>query len=113
MHPTERVIVSAVVLTALNEGLSVSVDDAEIGAWSLVRSRDYFDIMAELGHMEEDFIRLHDYTRGSLGWVHFVYGNEPYYVICDHGTSDALESVMSKVQPLIDAYEAAEEARHA
>jgi len=104
MHPIERKIVSAVVTAALEAGYTVSVEDDETG-YFVRRSADHAAIVGELGHMDEDVIRIHDETTGSKGFFHFVYGNEPHYVIADYADRPACSAIMAKVQPIIDAHE--------
>ncbi|MFZ9654891.1 MAG: hypothetical protein ACO29V_04570 [Limnohabitans sp.] len=107
MHPIERDIVAAVVTAALDAGLTVSVLAGDQDSWAIERCRDKAEIMGHLGQVDEDFIKIHDHTTGSLGWFVFIYGNEPYYVISDHSTRPACTAIMAKVQPLIAAHEAA------
>ena len=47
-------------------------------------SRYKRDIMRDLGECDEDRIIVYSPTKGRIGWVHLVYGNDGNDVIADY-----------------------------
>ncbi len=76
----ERIVRNAV-HELLDHGFTLSVDNGG-DDYEIDRSVDAEAVIAELMNTEED--RLLARTGDVIkGWVHFVYGNDGYDVICD------------------------------
>ena len=95
----ERIVRNAV-HELLDHGFTLSVDNGG-DDYEIDRSVDAEAVIAELGHTEED--RLLARTGDSIkGWVHFVYGNDGYDVICDMTVS--LEPYLPDTVALAESY---------
>lgn len=98
----EDQIIKLTIDALVNAGFELSVHDG--GEMTVNRSTNPDTIFAAMKTTDEDclFVYMRE-TRGSMGWVRFIYGNEGVEVINDYTVS--LESVMSIVFNLIDDYE--------
>jgi len=95
----ERIVRNAV-HELLDHGFTLSVDNGG-DDYEIDRSVDAEAVIAELGHTEED--RLLARTGDSIkGWVHFVYGNDGYDVICDMTVS--LEPYLPDTLAIAEGY---------
>jgi hypothetical protein len=92
----EQRIVKLTVKTLINAGYELSVfDGEEQSAWT---GTDVKMLHDALMNTDEDYL----YTRkdGKKSFVQFVYGNDGWDVICDHGVS--LTAVLAPVTALTD-----------
>ena len=95
----ERIVRNAV-HELLDHGFTLSVDNGG-DDYEIDRSVDAEAVIAELMNTDED--RLLARTGDSIkGWVHFVYGNGGYDVICDMTVS--LEPYLPDTVALAEAY---------
>jgi len=96
----EAVIVRNAVHELLDHGFTLSVDNGG-DDYEIDRSVDAEAVIAELGHTDED--RLMARTGDVIkGWVHFVYGNDGYDVICDMTVS--LEPYLPDTLAIAEGY---------
>lgn len=96
----EAAIVRNAVHELLDHGFTLSVDNGG-DDYEIDRSTDAEAIIAELGHTDED--RLLARTGDVIkGWVHFVYGNDGYDVICDMTVS--LEPYLPDTLAIAEGY---------
>lgn len=79
----ERQIARAVIQDAIKAGYTVDVYD---GAVTTVKaSSDLSVILGAMFTTGEDYLILS--RDGGKGWVRFIYGNEPWYVVADYTTN--------------------------
>ena len=96
----EAAIVRNAVHELLDHGFTLSVDNGG-DDYEIDRSIDAKAVIAELGHTDED--RLMARTNDVIkGWVHFVYGNDGYDVICDMTVS--LEPYLPDTLAIAEGY---------
>jgi hypothetical protein len=96
----EAVIVRNAVHELLDHGFTLSVDNGG-DDYEIDRSVDAEAVIAQLGHTDED--RLMARTGDTIkGWVHFVYGNDGYDVICDMTVS--LEPYLPDTLAIAEGY---------
>jgi hypothetical protein len=96
----EAAIVRNAVYELLDHGFTLSVDNGG-DDYEIDRSVDAEAVIAELGHTDED--RLMARTGDVIkGWVHFVYGNDGYDVICDMTVS--LEPYLPDTLAIAEGY---------
>lgn len=95
----ERIVRNAV-HELLDQGFTLSVDNGG-DDYEIDRSRDAEAVIAELMNTDEDRLlaRAGDTIKG---WVHFVYGNDGYDVICDMTVS--LEPYLPDTLALAETY---------
>ncbi|MDL2408609.1 hypothetical protein PY650_23770 [Rhizobium calliandrae] len=97
----ERKIVSAIVMHAIANHMTVSVYDGE--EWMLVRSKSYGDIFASLFITDEDRLLLRNADGDKVGWFCLVYGKDGYNVVSDYTANHACEAIFQNViRPLTD-----------
>lgn len=95
----ERIVRNAV-HELLDHGFTLSVDSGG-DDYEIDRSVDAEAVISELMNTDED--RLLARTGDNIkGWVHFVYGNDGYDVICDMTVS--LEPYLPETVALAEAY---------
>ena len=95
----ERIVRNAV-HELLDHGFTLSVDNGG-DDYEIDRSVDAEAVIAELMNTDED--RLLARTGDKIkGWVHFVYGNDGYDVICDMTVS--LEPYLPDTAALSESY---------
>ena len=96
----EAAIVRNAVHELLDHGFTLSVDTGGED-YEIDRSVDAEAVIAELMNTDED--RLLARTGDKIkGWVHFVYGNDGYDVICDMTVS--LEPYLPDTLALAESY---------
>lgn len=96
----EAAIVRNAVHELLDHGFTLSVDTGGED-YEIDRSVDPDAVIAELMNTDED--RLLARAGESIkGWVHFVYGNDGYDVICDMTVS--LEPYLPETVALAETY---------
>lgn len=96
----EAAIVRNAVHELLDHGFTLSVDNGG-DDYEIDRSIDPDAVIAELGHTDED--RLMARTGDVIkGWVHFIYGNDGYDVICDMTVS--LEPYLPDTLAIAEGY---------
>jgi hypothetical protein len=97
----EKRIASMLVREALRRGFMLSVYDCE--EWTVIKSRDYREVMSALFTTDDDRILLRDSEGKSHGHFWLVYGNCGYDVICDYSDTDTCNAIWDEVlQPLSD-----------
>ncbi len=95
----ERIVRNAV-HELLDHGFTLSVDNGG-DDYEIDRSVDAEAVIAELMNTDED--RLLARTGDKIkGWVHFIYGNDGYDVICDMTVS--LEPYLPDTVALAESY---------
>lgn len=95
----ERIVRNAV-HELLDQGFTLSVDNGG-DDYEIDRSRDAEAVIAELMNTDEDRL-LARANEEIKGWVHFVYGNGGYDVICDMTVS--LEPYLPDTLALAETY---------
>ncbi|MDL2398437.1 hypothetical protein [Rhizobium mayense] len=100
----ERKIVSAIVIHAIANRMTISVYDGE--KWTLARSRSCGDIFASLFTADEDRLLLRNADGDKVGWFCLAYGKDDYGVVSDYTASHACEAIWHDVvRPLADNLE--------
>jgi hypothetical protein len=106
MRYLEQVIARRCINDLINAGFVVSVFDGE--ETTVKHSSDRRAVFAAMGTTDEDYLLAHRpgdaHGSRTKGWVRFIYGNEPEYVINDYTTS--LEPVLVRTNALIAKLEA-------
>lgn len=97
----EKTVVRRVVRDLLAAGYSLTVDDGEDEP--VKKSTKFSEIMAALMQTDEDYLYTHKQGCPN-SFVRFVYGNDSWEVICDHGVS--LEKVLKGAQEVCERLEA-------
>jgi hypothetical protein len=97
----EQDIVRNAIHELLDHGFTLSVDNGG-DDYEINRSRDAVAIFNEMMNTDEDRLlaRENDIIKG---WVHFIYGNDGYDVICDMTVS--LEPYLPDTVALAETYE--------
>jgi hypothetical protein len=96
----EAAIVRNAVHELLDHGFTLSVDNGGYD-YEIDRSVDAEAVIAELMNTDEE--RLLARTGDKIkGWVHFIYGNDGYDVICDMTVS--LEPYLPDTLALAESY---------
>ena len=94
----ERQIVLALIDLSLAEGYELAVNDGEEQyAWT----RDRDEVIADIMNTDSDW--LYRRKGGQTAWVHLVYGNDGWDVICDYSTS--LEALLEPINALASGLE--------
>ena len=81
----EARIMRSAIRELLNHGFLLSVFDGE--EFTLRRCADARAIFEALRSTDEDFLHVYEPSADgmkNLGWIQFVYGNEPGVVVADH-----------------------------
>jgi len=104
MKEIEKQVIFTLVNECMNRGYRVSIWDG--GEWVLESSASKTRIMQNLGHSEEEVLRITEDGK-LVGKVLLVYGNEPYYVISDHTSNPAMDELLAPVEALIEQLEVA------
>lgn len=81
MDTDERFVVRGIVNRALDKGYLLTVFDGE--EFPLLHSDDADEVMAELGHCDEEWLYVENGDRKKIGTIFLVYGNDPDEVVCD------------------------------
>jgi sorbitol-specific phosphotransferase system component IIA len=81
MTGEERFVVAGIVNRALDKGYLLTVNDGE--DFPVMHSDDAEEVMAELGHCEEEWLYVENADRKKIGTIFLVYGNDPDEVVCD------------------------------
>lgn len=81
MNTDERFVVRGIVNRALDKGYLLSVFDGE--EFPVLHSDDSDEVMAELGHCDEEWLYVENADRKKIGAIYLVYGNDPDEVVCD------------------------------
>ena len=95
----ERIVRNAV-HELLDQGFTLSVDNGG-DDYEIDRATNAEEVIAELMNTDEDRL-LARAGEEIKGWVHFVYGNDGYDVICDLTVS--LEPYLPDTLALAEAY---------
>ena len=94
----EAAIVRNAVFELLDHGFLLCVDNGG-DDYEIDRGDSGDAVLAELMHTDEE--RLIAIRADQIfGWVHFVYGNDGYDVICDHTVS--LEPYLPETMALVE-----------
>jgi hypothetical protein len=90
----ERLMARAVIMSLLKPGYAISVYDGEEVV--LRNSTNTDQILRKMFSTCEDYLFVHPTpeTEGRIGWVRFIYGNDPAEVVNDYTTN--LESVLER-----------------
>ena len=97
----EQDIVRNAIHELLDHGFTLSVDNGG-DDYEINRSRDAVAIFNEMMNTDEDRLLARE-NDIIMGWVHFIYGNDGYDVICDMTVS--LEPYLPDTVALAEAYE--------
>ncbi len=81
MNTEERFVVKQIVGRALDKGYLLSVYDGE--EYPIMHSDDLEEVMAGLGHCDEDWLQVANEDRKRIGVIFLVYGNDPDEVVAD------------------------------
>lgn len=81
MNTDERFVVRGIVNRALDKGYLLTVFDGE--EYPVMHSDDSDEVMAELGHCDEEWLSVENGDRKKIGTIFLVYGNDPDEVVCD------------------------------
>lgn len=81
MDSEERFVVKQMVSRALDKGYTLSVFDGE--EFPVLHSDDLEEVMAELGHCDEEWLYVENADHKKIGTIWLVYGNDPDEVVCD------------------------------
>lgn len=81
MDSEERFVVRQIVNRALDKGFLLTVFDGE--EFPVLHSDDAEEVMAELGHCDEEWLYVENAARQKIGTIFLVYGNDPDEVVCD------------------------------
>ena len=81
MDTDERFVVRGIVNRALDKGYLLTVFDGE--EFPLLHSDDADEVLAELGHCDEEWLYVENGDRKKIGTIWLVYGNDPDEVVCD------------------------------
>jgi hypothetical protein len=81
MTSEERFVVSQIVNRALDKGYLLTVDDG--GDFPVLHSDDAEEVMAELGHCDEEWLHVENAAMQKIGTIFLVYGNDPDEVVCN------------------------------
>lgn len=81
MDTDERFVVRGIVNRALDKGYLLTVFDGE--EFPVLHSDDSDEVMAELGHCDEEWLYVENADRKKIGMIWLVYGNDPDEVVCD------------------------------
>ena len=97
----ERKIILKTIFELLENGYSIGVhdEDEEVQKYT----KDHNIILKEMFATGEDFLVVFNKKGVAVGWIRFIYGNEPYNVINDYTTN--LEKTMKPVFELCDKLE--------
>ena len=90
-HPIERLISHDLVNAIIAADCNVSIWDGE--EYAIKHSTDVEEILSAMSHTGEDNLQIYDAAMvfprdretAYEGFVYLVYGNEPEYLIADHG----------------------------
>ena len=86
----------ALVAEILKRGYSVSVHDGDEG-WAIAKSTDAAAILAEMGEMDSDYLRVRDASGKLVGAFSLIYGNDSGETIADHSDNSECESIFKAV----------------
>jgi hypothetical protein len=92
----DREAAEALVAEILKRGYKVSVHDGEDG-WDVKLSTDAAVILAAMGEMEDDYIRIRTADGTRVGGFALVYGNGPGETIADYTDNAECESIFNAV----------------
>lgn len=105
MTTIERRIIRQLIADLLDAGYAISVSDGEDGFF-LRQSRDFNAIQVALGTMDEDLLyataaaAAAGHVPKHTSFVHLVYGNDGWDVICDNSVS--LEPALTRTNALVE-----------
>lgn len=106
MNEQEKKVIEAIIRAALEDGLKVTICDGE--DYSVKVSRDFDQIMAGLGHCEEETIMLYNNIGENwVGSIYLVYGNDPDEVVNNYGWTTAYASAEERIATIVKKGEAA------
>ncbi|MDO8983031.1 hypothetical protein [Cypionkella sp.] len=106
-NATEIQIIDAIITSALNDGLVISVYDGEV--WTVSCSADREAITAAIATSDETRLALRRPVDGKferIGGVFLVHGNDGHDVIADHTDSPAMNAILADANALADKLEA-------
>ena len=81
MTNEERYVVRQIVNRALDKGYVLSIYDGE--EFPLLHSDDADEVIAELGHCDEEWLYVENADHKKIGTIFLVYGNDADEVVCD------------------------------
>lgn len=106
MNDQEKKVIEAIIRAALEDGLKVSINDGE--DFPVKRSRDFDQIMAGLGHCEEEAIMLRNNIGETwVGTIYLVYGNDPDEVVSNYGWTTVYTGAEKRIEAIVKKGEAA------
>ena len=100
----ENDIINALINSAINNGLSVTINDSEEDV--VVKSTDFNEIKASMRSTDEEYMLFYD--KGVFcGSVFLVYGNTGWDVIADTGIHTGYDYILSRAEEIANAFELA------
>jgi hypothetical protein len=81
MNTEERFVVKQIVGRALDKGYLLTAFDGEESP--VLHSDDLEEVMAGLGHCDEEWLYVANEDRKQIGAIYLVYGNDPDEVVAD------------------------------
>ncbi len=95
----ERVIARRIILDAIHQGYTVTVDNGEDIAIS--KSTNVKDILNAMFQTDEETLRFYKDDK-RIGWAFLVYGNSGYDVLSDYSVN--IENIVQGANALADKY---------
>ncbi len=103
----ERHIISTFINDAIAAGYLINVEDCgdEEGSYVFeAHTADAEAVMPELFACDEDFIHVFTQDKKHVGFLHLVYGNTGWDVICDNTDSDRMNTILKNAEALAEQY---------